>query len=535
MNARKLEGIADIRDESDRQGMRIVVLLKRDAQSNVILNQLFKHTQMQTSYGIILLALSDGRPRVLNLKEILEAYVRHRREVVLRRSRFELEKARDRAHVLEGYKVALDNLDKVIKTIRRSKTPQIAKEALMETFDLSERQAQAILELQLQRLTTLERDKIDEEYQNILKTIEELETILRSEEKVLEVIKKELVEVRTKFGDERRTKISKDESSLEMEVEDLVAEEDVVVMISQGGYVKRMPLTAYRKQRRGGVGVTAAKVEEDFVEHLFVASTHDHLLLFTNKGKVYSVRVHALPQAARTAKGRFIKNFVSLNQGEQISSFVPIRKFEPDRYLIMMTSQGHAKKTELSQFEDIRKSGIVAITLHKDDELISVRLTGGRDNVFAATAQGKAIHFPEKHIRPMGRTAAGVRGIRLRKNDTVVGMEVVDKDDSLLTVTERGFAKRTRAKEYRLQSRGGSGITNLRVTAKNGSAIGMRSVTDHDELLVMSVKGMVVRVSVKDIRETGRAAQGVRVMTLKSGDKVATMTCIEAEESLAKE
>lgn len=541
VNDRRIEGIADVRDESDRDGMRIVVVLKRDAPAQVVLNQLFKRTDMQATFGVILLALADGRPKVMNLKEILEHYIRHRKEVVLRRSRFELEKAKDRAHILEGLRVALDHLDKIIKTIRRSKTPAIAKEALMEHFDLSERQAQAILEMQLQRLTALEREKIDEEYKQVLKRIEELEAILRSERKVLEIIKSELLKLKEKHGDERRTLIVKDESSLSMEMEDLIAEEDVVITISHQGYVKRTSIDSYRKQRRGGfgvmgtVGIDGDSEGGDFVEHLFIASTHDYLLIFTSRGKAYAIRVHALPQGTRTSKGKFIKNFVSLNQGESPTSFVSVREFASDRYLVMMTSQGVVKKTQLSQFENMRKSGIAAINLQKDDELISVRLTGGKDNIFVATRMGKAIHFPEKMVRPMGRAASGVRGMRLGKNDIVIGMEVVTKHHTLLTVTEKGFAKRTKALEYRLQSRGGMGITNLTIAERNGPAIGMKSVSDQDDLMVMSAKGMVVRLPVKDIRITGRAAQGVRVINLRAGDKVATMACIEAEESIAEE
>jgi DNA gyrase subunit A len=492
-----------------------------------------KHTQLQTSYGIILLALADGRPRTLNLKEILEHYIRHRKEVVIRRARYELEKARDRAHILEGLLVAVANIDKIIKLIRASKTPEIAKQGLMDTFDLSERQARAILELQLQRLTALERHKIDEEYAGILQRIKELEEVLKSEKKVLQIIKEELAACVEKFGDERRTQLTRDESSLEMEIEDLVADEDMVVTISSAGYVKRSPLAGYRKQKRGGVGVTSAKHEEDFTEHLFVASTHDHLLLFTSKGKAYSIRVHQLPLAARTAKGKFVKNFVSLNQGEKISSIIPIRKFEPNQYVVMMTKLGVTKRCGLDNFDNVRKSGIAAINLHKDDELIQTRLTDGTSNIFAATHLGKAIHFPEKDIRVMGRSAAGVRGMNLGNKDYIVGMEVVDKDDYLLTVTEKGCAKRTKASEYRLQSRGGKGITNIKVTDKNGPAIGMQGVRDHDDLMVMSSKGMIVRLGIKDLRDTGRATQGVRVINLKPGDKVATMTVIEAEESLA--
>lgn len=533
VNQKKLEGIADLRDESDRSGMRIVIILKKDAASQVIMNQLFKKTQLQSSFGIIMLSIIDGRPKVLTLKQMLEAYIRHRKEIVIRRSRFELEKARDRAHILEGLRVAVANIDKIIKLIRASKSPDEAKAGLMEQFDLSERQAKAILEMQLQRLTALETHKIDEEYKAVLARIRELEAILKSEKKVLEIVREELQAVVEKFGDKRRTKILRDESSLDMSLEDLVADEDMAVTISSGGYVKRVPLSGYRKQKRGGVGVTNAKHEEDFIEHLFVASTHDYLLLFTSKGRIYKIRVFDLPLATRTAKGKFIKNFVSLNQGENISSIVPIRTFEPGKYLVMMTKMAVIKRTTLEAFANIRRNGIAAINLTKGDELINVRLTTGNENVFAATRNGKAIHFPETNVRVMGRGATGVRGMTLADKDYIVGMEVVNKEDYLLTITENGFAKRTQAKEYRVQSRGGKGIINIKVTPKNGPAIGMHAVGVNDDLMVMSEKGMIVRVGVKEMRSTGRAAQGVKLINLKGADKVATMTAIEAEDDEA--
>ncbi len=530
VNNKKMDGIADIRDESDRKGMRVVIILKKDAASQVVLNQLYKHTQLQTSFGIILLAIAEGRPKVLTLKEILEHYIRHRKEIVIRRARFELEKARDRAHILEGLLIAVSNIDAIIKTIRDSKNPEIAKAALISTYDLSDRQAKAILELQLQRLTALERHKIDEEYAELLKKITDLESILKSEKRVETIVKNELIEATEKYGDKRRTQIKHDESSLDMDIEDLVADEDMVVTISAEGYVKRCPLAGYKKQKRGGVGVTNAKHEEDFIEHLFIASTHDHLLLFTNKGKVYCVRVHQLPLGGRTAKGKFIKNFVNLNQNEKISSIVPIRKFEPNMYVVMMTKHAVTKRCSLDVFDNVRKTGIVAVNLQKEDELINVNLTDGNMNVFAASAKGKAIHFPEAQVRVMGRNAGGVRGMNLAKGDYIVGVEAVIESDYLLTVTANGFAKRTKAGAYRLQSRGGKGITNLKITPKNGEAIGMKAVSDKDDLMVMSTKGMIVRVGVNNLRATGRAAIGVKVINLKPNDKVATMTCIEAED-----
>lgn len=530
VNEKKVEGISDVRDESDKEGMRLVIDLKRDAAAQVILNQLYKHTQMQETFGIILLALVDGSPRVLKLKEIINEYIRHRKEIIARRTIFDLEKAKDRAHIVEGLKKAVDILDKVIKTIRKSKNPPEAKVALVENFDFSDRQAQAILEMQLQKLTGLEIHKLEEEFKELLKKIEYFESILKSEKKVLEIIKEELAALKEKYGDERRTDITKS-IDIELAVEDLIAEEDVVVTISHQNYVKRLPVTTYRKQKRGGVGVGSGGVEEDFVEHLFIASTHDHLLLFTSKGKAFVIKVHEIPQASRIAKGKFMANFISLSQSEKITSYIPVREFKEGQFIVMATRMGQIKKCEITDFENTRKSGIVAIGLDPKDELIEVELTDGKQEIFLATRKGKAIRFPEMLVRSMGRTASGVRGISLENKDYLIGMEVVSKDATLLSVTEKGFGKRSEIGEYRVTSRGGKGVTNIKVTEKNGEVVGLKCVSDKDDVMIMTQTGMVVRCSVKDIRETGRVAQGVRLINLKkANDKVTTIAKVEPEE-----
>jgi DNA gyrase subunit A len=530
VNEKKIEGISDVRDESDKDGMRLVIDLKRDANAQVVLNQLFKHTQMQTTFGVIFLALVDGSPRVLKLSEIIHEYIRHRKVIIVRRTQFDLAKAKDRAHIVEGLMKAVDILDKIIKTIRKSKTPAEAKVALVEDYDFSERQAQAILEMQLQKLTGLEIHKLEEEFKELLKKIEYLESVLKSEKKVLEIIKEELAQLKEKFGDDRRTEIAKSDDT-ELEIEDLIAEEDVVVTISHQGYVKRLPVTTYRKQKRGGVGVGSGVVEEDFVEHLFIASTHDNLLLFTSKGKAFIIKVHEIPQASRIAKGKFIANFVSLAQGEKITSYIPVRKFEEGKFLVMATSSGQIKKCELTDFENTRRGGIIAIGLDPKDELIEAELTDGKQEIFLATRKGKAIRFPENLVRSMGRAAGGVRGINLDNKDYVIGMEVVSKNATLLSVTEKGFGKRPEIEEYRVTSRGGKGVTNIKVTDKNGEVVGLKCVTDRDDVMIMTKEGMVVRCSAKDIRETGRAAQGVRLINLKKdNDKVTTIAKVEPED-----
>ncbi len=526
---KKIEGISDLRDESDKDGMRIVIDLKRGENAQIILNQLYKHTQMQQTFGVIMLALVDGRPRVLNLKQVIEEFVKHRKEIVVRRTRHDLEKAQERAHILEGLKIALKELDRVIKIIKQSASPQAAKEELMKKLELSDRQAQAILEMQLQRLTHLERDKIDKEYLELIKKIELYKSILASEKKVLEIIKDEMSQLGEKFGDERRTSVVAEAE--ELDIEDLIQEEDVVITISHSGYIKRLPVSSYRKQRRGGKGVTGADMkEEDFIEHLFIASTHDYILFFTDKGVVHWLKVHEIPEAGRLSKGKAIINLLMLGQGDNISAFVPVREFKEGQYLIMTTKNGLVKKTALTEYSHPRKGGIIGIGLEKGDELIAAQLTNGKEEILIATREGKAIRFQESDVRDMGRSAKGVRGVKLSKKDAVIAMEIVKPDGTVLTVTQEGFGKRTSFKEYRIQSRGGKGITNIKITKKNGEAVAMKPVSDKDEIMLITEKGMIVRSPIKDIRTTGRSTQGVRLMRLDSGDKVASAAKIVPEE-----
>lgn len=531
---KKIEGISDLRDESDKDGMRVMVELKRDANAQIVLNQLFKHTQLETTFGIIMLALVDNHPRVLNLKGIIDCYIDYRKSVVVRRTKFELKKAQERAHILEGLKKALAHLDEVIKTIKKSKNPPEAKVALVKKFSLSEIQAQAILDMQLARLTGLEREKIEAEYLELIKKIEFYQAILKSEKKVLEIIKDELKEIKKTYGDERRTQIVAKRE--EIELEDLIAEEDVVITISHAGYIKRLPVSAYRKQRRGGKGVTAVEMrEEDFVEDLFVASTHDYILFFTNIGKVHWLKVHEIPQVGRMAKGKAIINLLELASGETVKAMVAVKDFDEGRNLIMATKLGLVKKTQLALYSHPRKGGIIGIGLEKDDELIEVKLTDGKKEIVLATKDGKAIRFAEEEVREVGRSAKGVRGMRLGKKDAVVGMEIIDKDATLLTIAEMGLGKRTEFSQYRKQSRGGKGIINLKVTSKNGAVVGIKSVTDKDELMMLTHTGMMVRCAVKDIRETGRNAQGVRLMRLDGKDRVASVARLIPEEETSEE
>jgi DNA gyrase subunit A len=531
VTSKRVEGISDIRDESDKDGMRMVIELKRDQEAQIILNQLYKHTQMQTTFGIIMLALVNNRPEILNLKQLIVHYIDHRKEIVVNRTKFDLAKAEDRAHILEGLKIALKNLDKIVNLIKKSKDPKVAKSALMDKFDLSGRQAQAILEMQLQRLTGLEREKIDKEYLELLKKIEHLKGILASEKKVLEIIKNEVVEIKKKFGDERRTAILGKVQELEME--DLIAEEDVVITVSHSGYIKRFPVSSYKKQKRGGKGITGAGTkEEDFIQDIFIASTHANMLFFTNKGKAHVLKVYDIPQAGRLSKGKSIVNLLRLPQGAAITSSLSVKEFEEGKNLFMVTKEGKTKKTALTDFANVRRGGINAINVGKDDILISSQLTGKDDEIFIATRGGKAIRFPEKQIRQMGRNAGGVRGMKLGKKDEVVGMVVVrDKKATLLTVTKNGFGKRTQASEYRVQSRGGKGIINIKVTAKNGPVVGLRMVSDRDDIMLITQGGMIVRCPVKDIRTTGRAAQGVRIIRLDKKDNVASVASVVKEET----
>ncbi|MEW6170592.1 MAG: DNA gyrase subunit A [Candidatus Omnitrophota bacterium] len=526
---KKIEGISDIRDESDKEGMRVIVELRRDSEPQIILNQLYKHTQLEETFGCIFLALVNGRPRVLNLKQLISYYIDHRKEIIRRRTQFDLNNALKRAHILEGLKIALKFLDKIIKTIKQSKSVQIAKESLIKEFELSVEQAQAILEMQLQRLTALERDKIEAEYLELIKKIELYKSILASEKKIEAIIKDESLELKKKYGDERRTEIVAEAEDIE--IEDLIAEEDVVVTISHAGYIKRLPVSAYRKQKRGGKGASGAEVrEEDFIEHLFVASTKDYLLIFTDKGRVFWLKAYEIPQGSRVAKGKSIVNLIGIGQDEKISATIPVKEFSADKFLVMVTKEGLIKKTCLDAFSNPRKTGIIGITLEKDDALIGVELTDGKQEILLATAQGKAIRFPEKQVRDMGRSAKGVKGIRLSKKDKVIAMQIPQKEATVLTVTEKGFAKRTPVNQYRLQSRGGKGIINIKVTDKNGLAIKLETVSDKDELMVITQNGMFLRCTVKDIRSTGRSAQGVCLIKLENKDTVSSVAPVISEE-----
>ncbi len=531
---KKLEGISDLRDESDKDGMRIVIELKRDVIAQVVLNQLYKHTQMETSFGTIMLALVQNRPRVLNLKELLWEFIQHRKVVVIRRTEYELRKARERAHILEGFKKALAHLDVIIQLIKKSESPQAAKEGLIKKFDFSPVQAQSILELQLQRLTHLEREKIEQEYLELIKKIQYYESILKSERKVLDIIKEETAKLGEQFGDERRTEIVREVE--ELEIEDLIAEENVVITISHAGYIKRIPVDAYRKQRRGGVGVSGAEVrEEDFIEHLFIASTHDAILFFTSTGRVHWLKVHEIPQASRASKGKAIANLLALGSNEKLSAFVSIREYDDKHFLVMATKLGTIKKTSLEEYSNPRKGGIVGITLEQGDELIGVEVTDGEQELLLATMQGKAIRFPEEQVRTVGRSGKGVKGITLSKGDEVIAMQVPKPKSTVLTVTELGFGKRSKIEEYRQQSRGGKGVINIKATKRNGIAVGLKTVSDDDELMLMTREGMTVRCAIKDIRVTGRSAQGVRLRRLKASDRVSTVARVIPEEEAVVE
>ena len=523
---KSIEGITDLRDESDRNGMRVVIDLRRDSNPNVILNQLYKHTQLQDSFGVIMLALVDGQPRILNLKEILHYYVKHQEDVITRRTKYELAKAEARAHILEGLTIALDHLDAVITTIRESRTADIAREALMENFKLSEKQAQAILDLRLQRLTGLEREKIEEEYQEVLKTIEWLKSVLADEGKILQIIKDELTEVRTKFGDERRTRITYDPSNID--VEDLIAQEDVVITLTHNNYIKRMPLDTYRNQKRGGRGVTGMGTKEtDFVENILITTTHHTILFFTSRGRVYHLKAYEIAEASRQAKGTAIINLLQLDKGEKITAVIQVKEFNPERFLFMATKKGIVKKTGLSEFKSMRKGGLIAITLDDDDELIGVKFTDGDRYVILGTRDGMAIAFDEEDVRPMGRNARGVRGIRLREGDAVIGMDNLHRDADVLTVTEYGFGKRTPTSEYRSQTRGGKGLINMKVTEKTGAVIGLRVVRPGQELMLITSEGIVIRTNIDEISVISRNTQGVMLMKTEVNDKVASLATMD--------
>ncbi len=527
---KKIEGISEVRDESDRkEKTRVVIELKRDANANVILNQLYKHTQLQETFGTIMLALVDGVPRILTLRQCLDCYINHRKVVILRRTKFELDKALARAHILEGLKIALDNIDEVIAIIRSSYDNP--KERLMERFGFSDIQAQAILDMRLKTLSGLQREKIEEEYNEIMKLIAHLRDILSSETLVYDIIKEELTEIKEKYGDDRLTKIVP--ASGEFIVEDLIKEEQTVVALTHFGYIKRMPIDTYKSQRRGGKGITGiATREEDFVKQIFTASTHDTILFFTNKGKLYKLRGYEVPEAGRTAKGTAIVNLLSLDPGEKVSAVIPIQNFAEGKYLLMATKKGLIKKTALSEYNSARRTGLQGITLKDDDELITVRLTDGQDNVVLVTKEGMCITFDEKDVRPIGRVSQGVIGIRLDDEDEVIGMEsvIAGGKATLLAITENGFGKRTELDEYRVQIRGGKGVITYKITPKTGKLVGVRIATEEDDVMLITDTGTIIRLNVKDISVLGRATQGVTLMRTNDGGKVVSIETLTPDE-----
>ncbi|MCX9009669.1 MAG: DNA gyrase subunit A [Candidatus Methanoperedens sp.] len=526
---KKIAGITDLRDESDKDGIRIVIEVSRQAQANIILNQLYSHTQLEDTFGVINLALVDGQPKLLPLKDLIVHYINHRKLIITRRSEFELRKAQQRAHILEGLRIALSQIDEVIKLIKASKTPDEARVGLVSRFSLSEEQAKAILDMRLQRLTGLEREKIDAEYNELLKTIAWLKELLASEGKILAVIKTELSELKARFADKRRTEII--ESTGDLVTEDLIPKEDDVITITNSGYIKRIAVDAYKQQRRGGKGVMGMETkEEDFVSDLFIGNTHDYMLFFTDKGKVYWLKVYEIPTAGRQARGTAIVNLLQLEQGEKISAYIPINKFDETHYLIMVTKKGTAKKTALSEFSNPRKSGIIAISLDDGDKLVSVKLTDGTKDVVIGTKHGKAIRFNENDVRDMGRGAYGVRGVKLVGEDEVVSTAVVEEGTTLLTVTENGYGKRTGFEEYRTMNRGGQGVITIDVSIRNGNVVDIRSVREDDEIMVTTSKGIIIRVPVKGIRVQGRNTQGVKIMNVEGGDRVVGVAAMAKEE-----
>ncbi|CAN7145074.1 DNA gyrase subunit A [Paenibacillus sp. LjRoot153] len=526
---KKIDGITDLRDESDRNGMRVVIELRRDVNPNVVLNNLFKQTAMQSNFGIIMLALVNGEPKVLNLREMLHYYLKHQQEVIRRRTEFDLRKAEARAHILEGLRIALDHLDQVIALIRSSRTTDEAREGLMSTFSLSLDQAQAILDMRLQRLTGLEREKIEAEYAELMKRIAELKAILADEQLILAIISEELNEIKEKFGDDRRSEITVGEESIEDE--DLIPREDVVITITHTGYIKRLPVTTYRNQKRGGRGVVGMDTKDnDFVEHLFVTNTHHYLMFFTNKGKVYRLKAYEIPDLSRTARGTPIINLIQIEQGETVNAVIPVESFETEQYLFFATKQGVVKKTPIDDYSNIRKGGLIAINLREDDDLIGVKLTDGNQGIIMGTKLGMSIHFPESDVRSMGRSATGVKGIHLDDEDAVIDMDVVHEDNSVLIVTSKGFGKRTPVSEYRIQSRGGKGIKTLNVTEKNGPIVGLKVVQEDEDLMIISASGTVIRTSMDGISVMGRNTQGVRLINIREDDEVGTLARVQKNE-----
>lgn len=530
---KKIEGISDIRDESDREGMRVVIEIKRDGNPNVILNQLYKHTKMQDTFGIIMLALVNNEPQVLNLKQVLVHYLNFQKEVITRRTKFDLDKALARAHILEGLRIALDHIDEVINVIRSSKNAEEARNGLISKFSLSEKQAQAILDMRLQRLTGLEREKIEDEYSELMKTIKYLQEILENEELLLSIIKNELTEIKSKYGDERRTDIQINTD--EIDIEDLIQEQEVVITLTHAGYIKRITADTYSAQKRGGKGIQAmATREDDFVEHIFITSTHNHILFFTNRGRVYKLKGYEIPEAGRTAKGTNLVNLIPLDVDEKIQAVITFKEFDQDNYFIMGTKQGLIKKTQISQYASIRKNGLNAINLKDGDELIGVKMTTGESEIIMFTKNGYAIRFSEKDVRPMGRTATGVKAITLREGDISVAMDIIQENHDVLVVSENGFGKRTHISEYTAHRRSGKGIITYKVTEKTGSIVGARVVKDGDEMMLINSSNVAIRLNVSDISTTSRNAMGVTLMKTEEEQKVVAIAKINCSEEVDK-
>ena len=519
---KRIDGISDIRDESDRDGLRVAIDIKRDAIAPVILNRLYKFTQMEVSFGIIMLAIVNGRPEILSLKQIIQHFINHRKEIIVRRISFELKKAEARAHILEGLKVALDHLDRVVELIRSSPSPTEAKVKLMERFQLSDIQAQAILDMTLKRLTGMERDKINDEYNSTIKDIERFKTVLSSDALVLDIIKKETRDIKERYGDERRTEIIRDVQDID--IEDLIVDEDMVITVSHVGYIKRNPISLYRAQRRGGKGVSGTKVRaEDFVVSMFIASTHDYLLFFMNTGRLYWRKVYEIPEAGRVAKGTAIVNLLNLQPGEEVATILSVKDFEDGRYIVMATKKGLVKRTRLSAFSHPRSTGITALRINEGDELIGVRVTNGAQDIFLSSKTGKAIRFNEDDLRSMGRVAAGNIGIRLKDDDQVVGIEILNEGATIITITENGYGKRTKTKEYRVQQRGGKGVFSIKTSERNGLVVSANQVTEDDELMILSGGGKIIRIRTSDISVIGRHTQGVKLIKLNSPGKVVSV------------
>lgn len=529
---KKIDGITDLRDESDRNGMRVVIEVRRDASANVLLNNLYKQTAMQTSFGINMLALVDGHPKVLSLRDVLFHYLEHQKVVIRRRTQFDLQKAEDRAHILEGLRIALDHIDAIIALIRGSQTTEEARNGLMNDFNLSERQSQAILDMRLQRLTGLERDKIEDEYLALVKTIEELREILANEYRIIEIIREEMTEIKERFGDERRTEITTGGTEM-FEDEDLIPREDSVLTLTHNGYIKRLPANTYRSQKRGGRGVQGMGTnEDDFVEHLLYTSTHDTILFFTSKGKVYRKKGYQIPEYGRTAKGLPLVNLLEIGKDEKVTAVIRVEEFKEDAFFFFTTRDGISKRTPVTNYANIRQNGLIAIGLREEDELISVKLTDGTKEMVIGTRNGALIRFPETDIRSMGRTASGVRGIRLREGDKVVGMEILDPEDNVLVITENGYGKQTKESEYRVQSRGGMGIKTCQITDKNGPLVAVRTVNGTEDIMLITINGVLIRMDVNDISTTGRSTQGVRLIRLSEDEIVATVAKVKKDIDL---